>query len=328
MLSHSVLYPKKRASRTLRSAVGLGTAALCCASGQHLAAALILAGSGTTDRNGNQPGFTPDNLQMIANLLAKQGIMSLRFDKYFSGQTSAGALASDPAAATLNTNIRQADAAYDFLRGQPETDTSRMLVVGHSEGGMYALLVAESVTPRPAGLALLEPQDERLLSLVRLQLDEQLDAAVQQGTMSVAAAQQDGAEVRQAISEFRAGQDVSPAGFTPWVQQNLESALFTPINVLYTRTDDAIYPPDVAAKLPNGTRVLVTDGTADTQVPPSTIGPLVQALQSAGTTGPGLVTLPGVDHDLFMAPAVTAPALAPVVVSAITNWAQPYASAS
>ena len=33
-----------------------------------------------------------------------------------------------------------------------------VLLVGHSEGGMYALLVAESVSPRPAGLALIEPQ--------------------------------------------------------------------------------------------------------------------------------------------------------------------------
>jgi LuxR family maltose regulon positive regulatory protein len=44
-----------------------------------------------------------------------------------------------------------------------------MLAAGHSEGGMYALLVAESVSPHPAGLALIEPQDRRLLSLIQLQ---------------------------------------------------------------------------------------------------------------------------------------------------------------
>lgn len=75
-----------------------------------------------------------------------------------TGQTGAGAFAGRPSAITLAAFIRQADAAYDFLRGQPVADPGRMLVAGHSEGGMYALLVAESVSPRPAGLARQRPR--------------------------------------------------------------------------------------------------------------------------------------------------------------------------
>src|SRR4051794_12071685 len=65
-------------------------------SGQHLAAALLLAGSGPTDRNGDQPSadVTPQTLKLIAGVLAQQGIETLRFDKYFTGQTGAGAFAS------------------------------------------------------------------------------------------------------------------------------------------------------------------------------------------------------------------------------------------
>ena len=176
-------------------------------SGQRLAAALLLAGSGPTDRNGNDigAGLVPYTLQLIAGVLARMGIMSLRFDKYFSGLTGGGTFAADPGSIDLAAYIRQADAAYDLLRAQPETDTGRMLVVGHSEGGMYALLVAESTSPRPAGLALIEPQDERLLSLIQLQADEQIDAAVGQGTLTAASGTQNAARVRQAISEFRAG---------------------------------------------------------------------------------------------------------------------------
>lgn len=297
-------------------------------SGQRLPAALILAGSGPTDRNGNDAalGLRADNLQYIANVLAAQGIMSLRFDKYFSGQTGAGALASDPGSATVNTFLRQADAAYDLLRGQPETSTSKMLVVGHSEGGMYAMLVAQSVSPKPAGLALIEPQDERFLNLLELQIDEQLNGAVAQGSMTAVTAQQDAAEITRSISEFRAGQQVSQAGLSPVVVQALASELFTPGNLPYTRSVDAIYPPTLASKVQSGTRVLITDGTADTNIPPSTIGPLAQALHSAGTTGPGLVMVQGIDHDLFPSPATTGSALDPGVVSAITNWAQPYSS--
>ena len=92
--------------------------------GQHLAAALLLAGSGATDRDGNTPSqnVTPQTLKLVAGVLAQQGIMTLRFDKYFTGQTGAGAFASDPGNIDLNAYIRQADAAYLFLRGQPTAD--------------------------------------------------------------------------------------------------------------------------------------------------------------------------------------------------------------
>ncbi len=134
-------------------------------SGQHLAAALLLAGSGPTDRDGDQPSqkVTPQTLKLVAEELARQGIMTLRFDKYFTGQTGAGAFASDPGNIDLNAYIRQADAAYAFLGAQPTADRQHLLVVGHSEGGFYAMLVADTVSPHPAGLALIEPQDQRIL---------------------------------------------------------------------------------------------------------------------------------------------------------------------
>ena len=43
-------------------------------SGQHLAAALLLAGSGPTDRDGNQPSqdITPQTLKLVAGVLARR----------------------------------------------------------------------------------------------------------------------------------------------------------------------------------------------------------------------------------------------------------------
>ncbi len=192
-------------------------------SGQHLAAALLLAGSGPTDRDGDQPSqnVTPQTLKLVAGVLARQGIMTLRFDKYFTGQTGAGAFASDPGTVDLNAYIRQADAAYVFLRDQPAADRQHMLVVGHSEGGFYAMLVADTVSAHPAGLALLEPQDQRILSLVALQLDEQLNAAVQQGQLSASAAQQQAEGIGNAIAQFRAGQQVETDGLLPQIVQQL-----------------------------------------------------------------------------------------------------------
>jgi len=299
-------------------------------SGQHLAAALLLAGSGPTDRDGNQPSqnVTPQTLKLVAGVLAQQGIMTLRFDKYFTGQTGAGAFASDPGTVDLNAYIRQADAAYVFLRGQPAADRQHMLVVGHSEGGFYAMLVADTVSPHPAGLALLEPQDQRILSLVALQLDEQLNAAVQQGQLSASAAQQQAEGISNAIAQFRAGQQVETDGLLPQIAQQLTPELLTPRNAKVARTTDAVSPVEAAAKVAAGTRVLVTDGTADTNIPVSTISPLASALKGAGTTGPELKVLTGVNHFLHTPGTEDNDAvLAGSVVAALKAWAQPFAAA-
>lgn len=293
--------------------------------GQRLAAALLIPGSGPTDRDGNQPpNLLPNTLKLIADALGKQGIMTLRYDKYFTGKTGVGA--ANPASTTLNDFIRQADAGYQLLSKQASADPQRLLVVGHSEGGMYALEVADSVTPHPAGLALVEPQDERFLDLVNLQDDQTLQQGVAQGQINSATAASNTTAISKAIAAFRAHQPVSVSGILPPINSGL-AALLIGTNATYDRTDDAVYPPDIAAKLPHGTRVLVTDGTGDTNVPPSTIGPLVKALSGAGSTGPGLRTLPGLDH--YLHPAGTAEndsILAQSFRTALHDWATPYAA--
>jgi hypothetical protein len=252
--------------------------------------------------------------------------MSLRFDKYFTGQTGPGSFAADPARITLHDYIRQAEAGYHVLAAEPETDPARMLLAGHSEGGMYAILIAESVSPRPTGLALMEPQDERELDLLRLQIDEQLNGAVSAGRLSATAAEQNALAVQQAISDFRAGRAVDTSAMLPGVA-NLLTIFLTGTNAAYTRTADPIDPPTLAARLARGTRVLVTDGTGDTKVPATTIGPLVHALTAADTSGPGLRMLTGLNH-LMHRPGTpdNDPVLAPSAVEAIRAWAHPYAA--
>ena len=100
--------------------------------------------------------------------------------------------------------------------------------------------------------------------------------------------------------------------------QLITPRLLSPVNGRYVRSDDAVYPPSVAARLARGTRVLVTDGTADTNVPVSTIKPLVSALTAAGATGAGLRVLEGVNHLLHL-PGVSAntQVLAPSAVAAL-----------
>jgi uncharacterized protein len=296
--------------------------------GQRLAAALLLAGSGPTDRDGNVPrlGVLPQTLRLLAAALGDLGVMSLRFDKYFSGRTGGGRYAADPSALDLDTYIRQATVAYQTLAGQPEASPGNLLIAGHSEGGMYALLLARSVRQTPAGVALIEPQADQLLSLIQLQTDQLLDAAVAAGTITAQAAAQNAAAVEHAIGQFRAGQPVDTSGLLPDVARMLTPELLSAANARYVRTDDAVSPAVAAAGIAPGTRVLVTAGTRDTRVPMSAVRPLAEALAGAGATGPGLRVLDGVDHFLHLpGTALNDPVLAPDAVAAVQEWARPYA---
>ncbi|MCP2164144.1 serine aminopeptidase domain-containing protein [Goodfellowiella coeruleoviolacea] len=292
--------------------------------GARLAAALLLPGSGPTDRNGNEPpALTPDTLRLIAEELGEDGVMTLRFDKYGTGQTGLGRFADDPGRIDMDAFTRQAVAAYDTLRAQPETDARALLVVGHSEGGLHALLLADRVAQRPAGLALLAPQDIRLLDMVDYQLARQLDQDVALGVITEEQARTSKAAITRAIADFRAERPVDLTGIVPQLALFL-GQLFGPI-ARFTRTDDAIYPPDVARRVQRGTRVTVTCGTADVNVPCATTPPLLGALTLAGTSGPGLRVLPGLDH--FFHPAGTSindQVLAESAQRALHEFARPW----
>lgn len=58
---------------------------------QPVPVALLIAGSGPTDRNGNNPAGHNDSLKRLAQGLARQGVASLRYDKRGVGASLAAA---------------------------------------------------------------------------------------------------------------------------------------------------------------------------------------------------------------------------------------------
>ena len=296
--------------------------------GQHLAAALLLPGSGPTDRNGDQAGGEQlQTLKLFSDILVRQGIITFRFDKYFTGKTGAGKLAADPQNATVQDDLRQAAAAYQLLSTQSQVDQTKMLVVGHSEGGMFALNVATTESVKPAGLALMEPQDGRILDLVRIQFDEALPGLVQAGKLTTAQVPANEQAIARATAAFRAQQPVSTDGMAPAVVALVSPLLIKPTQALYIRTWDTVRPGVLATKVQRGTQVLVTDGTRDTNVPTSTVQPFAAALKSAGTIGPGLKLIQGIDHDMHLASQPASQAvLAPAIVTDLQQWAAPFST--
>ena len=135
-------------------------------------AVLILAGSGSTDRNGNGPGSPPmlltDSYKHLAAGLAQDGILSLRYDK--RGIAESRALVTREDELLFDTFVDDAVAAVQSLGARE--DVSSVLIAGHSEGGMIALAAAARVPV--AGLILLTTPGRSFLAVLRGQLKGEL----------------------------------------------------------------------------------------------------------------------------------------------------------
>ena len=135
-------------------------------------AALIIAGSGPTDRDGNSPGgLKTDAYKQLARGLAKAGIASLRFDKRGVAASSTDAAGGPVKETDLTIATTAADAAAlaAWLRKQP--GIRRVALVGHSEGGLVALLAAK--TAKVDRLVLLAAAGRPLGEVLRAQFSRQ-----------------------------------------------------------------------------------------------------------------------------------------------------------
>jgi hypothetical protein len=105
-------------------------------------AALIIAGSGPTDRDGNNAfGLKTDAYRQLAEALAAAGIASLRYDK--RGIGGSRALAGREEELTFETFIADAVRLADWVSRQPLS--ARIVLIGHSEGALIAALAATRV---------------------------------------------------------------------------------------------------------------------------------------------------------------------------------------
>jgi hypothetical protein len=101
--------------------------------------ALIIAGSGPTDRNGNNAQMKNNSLQMLAHELAAQGIASLRYDKRGIGKSASAMISEDQ----LRFDNYVEDAKAWAAQLKTDSRFRELIIIGHSEGSLIGMLACE-----------------------------------------------------------------------------------------------------------------------------------------------------------------------------------------
>lgn len=245
--------------------------------------ALILPGSGPTDRNGDQPGLGGGMLRRLAEGLAEQGIASFRADKRGVAASAAGAVSESDL--RIETYVADALGWRDLLDARQ--DLGPVILLGHSEGALIATLAAEA--GGIGGLVLLAGAGEPIGRVITAQL-----AAAEVPADLQAAAQ----DIMTALRDGQAVPDV-PDPLVPLFRPSVQ-----PYMASWLRHD----PAAVLAGLPAGLPVLLVAGSTDLQVPPGQAELLAAARPAAQ-----LLVVEGMNHILRHAPAERAANLATYV---------------
>lgn len=222
-------------------------------------AVVTITGSGQQDRDeylAVAGGYRP--FRQVADTLGRRGIAVLRLDDRMVG-ASGGSLGTS---ADYADDIR---AALAFLRARPEIDGGRLGLVGHSEGGLIAPMVAATDTLL-RGVVLMAGPSQTGAEILSFQQHQAID-----DEPSIAPASRD--------SAFAAAQVTldSVAEVNPWMR--------------FFRD----YDPLVTARQVK-TPVLILHGGTDRQVTPEQAPALAEAIRDAGNGDVTMLLFADLNH--------------------------------
>ena len=235
--------------------------------------ALIIAGSGATDRNGDQPGtLSAQPYKLLADALAQKGVGTLRYDKAGIGK-SASAMGAE---SDLRFEMYADDAVLFVKALRADARVGAITIAGHSEGSLLGMLAAEK---EPVdGYASLAGAGRPIAEVLREQLAKNITDATLLGQANAILAS---LEKGQTVS------DVPPsllALFRPSVQ---------PYLISWMKIDPSVEITKLATK-----RILVAQGTTDIQVDVADAQKLAAARPDAE-----LLLVEGMNHVLKAADA-------------------------
>ena len=101
--------------------------------------AILIAGSGPTDRDGNQAQFKNNSLKYLAEGLAQKGIATFRYDKRVIAQINKATVQEEKM--TFEDEVNDALLVINHFKDKYK----KIILIGHSEGALVGLLVAQKV---------------------------------------------------------------------------------------------------------------------------------------------------------------------------------------
>lgn len=268
---------------------------------QPHAAVVLISGSGPQDRD--ETIFNHKPFLVIADELTKAGIAVLRFDDRGVGKST-----GDFAQATSADFANDVRAAVRFLRSHASVNKAQIGLIGHSEGGLIAPMVA-AVDPEIAflilmagpgvnGFEILKDQGPRLavaegMPMEAVDADSKLREAIA-GAVRNAPKSADGYEVvEQAVDQYVAGFPESEQAHVRPAPAQVEAfkQLGTPWFRFFLTYEPATSLSQVRCP------VLAINGENDLQVWHETNLPaIVNALKAGGNTDFRAVRFPALNH--------------------------------
>ena len=248
-----------------------------------LPAVLTITGSGlqTRDEPLPMPGLEKYALmRQIAENLASRGIAVLRVDDRGVGNSGGRETLANATTSGFADDVR---AEVNYLRTRSEIDPKRIALVGHSEGGTIAPMVAVT-DPAIAAIVLMAGGGKRG---DQISLQQQSDALDSIPGMTPEIKKQKVAEEQEIINAVQTGGDLSkyPAGVrSPWLK---EFWTYDPI------------PTIRKVRQP----ILILQGALDRQVTHEQADLLEEAARAGGNTNVTKQVFPNLNH-LFL-PAKT-----------------------
>jgi len=251
---------------------------------------LLIGGSGPVDRDENAPGFKTDVLHQLASALAKAGIASLRYDKRGVGKSG-----GDFTTASMEDLVADARAALATLEGASGIDREQIFLLGHSEGGILAPIIAAE-NPDPKGLILLAAPAHSLDWIIRGQierLNRDMGKSTDEVTQALAQEDQYLDFVRTSHGEWSDYTFDQLKEAMPWLTQAKYDQL-REVSLAWLRQHFHHDPIETIKRVP--CPVLIVQGEKDYQVPKGEADLLAAALKEAGNPDVTVDLIPDLNH--------------------------------
>jgi len=283
-------------------------------------AVVLITGSGPQDRDESLLGHKP--FLVLSDYLTRHGIAVLRADDRGTGKST-----GNFATATTADFATDTEAGIAYLKTRPEVNPKKIGLIGHSEGGIIAPMVAAR-NPDVAFIVMMAgsgvPGDEILVA--------QVEAIDESSGKTHAEAVQAGTREREILNLIKTEKD--PAVLEKklkdkMAEDGLEAQLGIEIKALTSPWFRFFMTYDPATALRKVTcPVLALNGEKDRQVPAKQNLPAIRkALEEGGNKHFEIVELPGLNH-LFQTAKTGSPneyaqieeTIAPVALDTMTVW--------